>query len=343
MKAAVFHGAGLPLKIQDVPDPRPQPDEILVRIAACGVCHTDLHYLDHGVPTAKTPPLILGHEASGAVVETGSLTSGWKSGDRVILPAVLTCGRCVLCRAGRSNICENMRMYGNHVDGAFAELAVCPARQAFRLPDRVPLNEACIIGDAVTTAYHAVVTRARVRLGERVAVYGCGGVGISVVQMAAAQGAIVVAVDTNPSKLEAARALGASDAILSAPERSAARAIRRSPGGPVDAAFECIGKPEVIQEAHESIRRGGRLCLVGYCDKPVELAASKIMFLEHEVVGSLGCPPPSYPQVLGLVEEGTVKIEPLVTGRFPLERIGEALDALRRGEGLRNIIVMEGL
>lgn len=337
MKAALFHGPGRPLTVGEVPRPEPGPGEVLVRVAACGVCHTDLHYLDHNVPTAKPPPMILGHEVSG-VVETGA--GPFRPGDRVILPAVLSCGDCALCRAGRTNICEKMRMYGNHVDGAFAEFVTAPARELFRLPDSVPLEEACVIGDAVTTAYHAAVGRGRVRPGETAAVFGCGGVGINVVQMAAAHGAVVFAIDVSSEKLELAARLGARRTFQPGPDL--AKQIRKAAGGGVDVAFECVGRPETIRQAHESIRRGGRLCLVGYCEKPVEMAVSRIMFLEHDVVGSLGCPPADYPKVLELIARGAVQIVPLVSRRFPLDRINDAFDALRRGEGIRNIVRMDG-
>jgi 6-hydroxycyclohex-1-ene-1-carbonyl-CoA dehydrogenase len=336
MKAAIFVGASRPLEVQNVPPPEIQPDEILVRVAACGLCHTDLHYIDHNVPTFKKPPVILGHEASGIVERVGPKADSFKAGDRVLIPAVLTCGECALCRSGRSNICEKMRMYGNHIDGAFAEYVAAPARQTFKLPDSIPLEEACIIGDAITTAFHAVVNRGRVRPGDTVAVFGCGGVGINVVQMAAAHGAEVIAIDTVRAKLELAQRLGAKSVQLARP--GLVKELKQAGG--VSVAFECIGNPAVIREAHESIRRGGRLCIVGYSERPAELAVAKVMFNEQEIVGSLGCPPEEFPKVLALIQQGKIQVQPLVTGRFPLAKINEGLDRLRQGEGIRNIVLM---
>ena len=203
MKAAVFHGAGTALVIEEVPTPEPGPEEILVRVAACGVCHTDLHYLDHGTPTFKPPPIILGHEISGTVAVAGN---GFEAGERVLLPAVLTCGRCTYCREGRENICEHSVMLGNNVDGGYAEYVVAPAKDVFRLPAEIPLIEGAIIADAITTPFHAVVRRARVAPGDWVVVFGCGGIGLNVVQLAAAVGGRVVAVDVSDAKLERARA-----------------------------------------------------------------------------------------------------------------------------------------
>ena len=189
MKAAVFHGPNQPLMIEDVPTPTPGAGEIRVKVAGCGVCHTDLHYIDHGVPTFKKPPLILGHEPSGIVDALGEGVTNFKEGDRVLLPAVLTCGVCPNCRMGRENICDNMVMFGNNIDGAYAEYVIAPAKDSFHLPEEIPLEEGSIIADAISTPYHAVVNRGEVKAGYNVVVYGCGGVGINAVQVAAAVGA----------------------------------------------------------------------------------------------------------------------------------------------------------
>ncbi|HJL69788.1 MAG TPA: alcohol dehydrogenase catalytic domain-containing protein, partial [Anaerolineales bacterium] len=150
MKAAVFKAPDQPLSIEEVPTPSPGADEVLVKVAGCGLCHTDLHYLDHGTPTFKKPPLILGHEVSGTVAALGADVSAWSEGDRVLLPAVYGCGQCRLCREGRENICERMVMFGNNVDGGYAEYMLAPAKDTLALPQEIPLVEGCIIADAVT-------------------------------------------------------------------------------------------------------------------------------------------------------------------------------------------------
>ncbi|MBI5368102.1 MAG: zinc-binding dehydrogenase [Planctomycetes bacterium] len=339
MKAAIFHGSGKPLTIEQVPVPEIGPGEILVKVAACGLCHTDLHYLDHDVPTFRKPPLILGHEASGTIARVAPGVKGWAEGDRVLLPAVLTCGACELCRAGRENICMAMAMFGNHVDGAFAEFVKAPAKDAIRLPEEIPLEPAAIIADAISTPYHAVVNRGKVRAGDSVVVYGCGGVGLNVVQMAAAVGGQVIAVDLDPAKLETALSLGAREAVRAGAGVEPPKEVKKLTGGGADVAFEAIGNPKTLGQAVDSLRRGGRLCVIGYSEKPFELNAAKVMFHELEVVGSLGCRPVDYPRVVRMVQAGKLALRPLVTGRFPLERIGEALDVLRSGKGLRNIVV----
>ena len=208
---------------------------MVVRVAACGVCATDLHYL-HGTPTFKKPPMGLGHEISGTIEEVHDGASSFTKGDRVLVPAVLSCGACMNCREGRVNICENMRMVGNHVDGGFAEFVSVPARMLFKLPSELPLQESSVISDAVSTPFHAVKNRGGVRAGEWVAVFGCGGVGINAVQTAVALGGIVIAVDIDDKKLDLAKRLGAAETV-NASAKDASKVIRGMTIGGVDAAF----------------------------------------------------------------------------------------------------------
>lgn len=338
MKAALFHGPHQALTLQDVPTPLPGPGEILVRVAACGVCHTDLHYIDHGTPTFKKPPLILGHEVSGTVAALGPGTTRFREGDRVLLPAVLTCGQCAMCRTGRENICDQMVMPGNNIDGGYAEYMVAPAKDAFALPEEIPLVEGAIIADAITTPYHAVVRRGRVTPGDWVVVLGCGGIGLNLVQIAAALGARVIAVDMVDEKLAWAEQLGA-DAVLNARQVDRLdKAVRRLTGGGADIAFEAIGKPVTQEQAFNCLRAGGRLVLVGYSPDTMALNAGRVMYREMEVVGSLGCRPVDYPRVIEMARRGQIKVAEMVTHRFPLEQINEAFETLRSGSALRAVV-----
>ena len=343
MRAAIFYEPNAPLRTRDWPDPAPSPDEILVRVAACGLCHTDLHYIDHGVPTAKRPPLILGHEATGVVAQVGERATSVKVGDRVLLPAVLPCGSCFACRTGRENICLRMRMFGNDVDGAYAEYVTAPAKDVFILPDEIPLVEGCIIADAVTTPYHAVKNRAEVRPGDSVVVYGCGGVGLNVVQLARLAGGVVIAVDVAEEKLEHAKRLGAT-AVINPKEEPAgvAKAVRKLTAGMgADIAIEAIGNPATMKDAFSTLRPGGRLVVVGYSDQEVALNAGRVMYREMEIRGSLGCRPVDYPRVIELARAGRIEVASLVTARFPLDEINAGLDTLRAGRGIRSVVVME--
>lgn len=339
MKAAVLHGDGAGLKIEDMEVPKITSDQILVKVAACGVCHTDLHYIEHGVPTFKKPPIVLGHEASGTVEEVGADVANIKKGQRVLIPAVLTCGRCPFCRMGRENICANMTMLGNHINGAYAEYVAVPAKDVLDLPEAIPLEEASIIADAISTPYHAVKNRARVQPGDTVAIFGCGGVGINAVQLATAAGGTVIAVDINDRKLDWAKEFGAAETINATKVERVSKAVKKLTGGGADIAMEVIGNPKTIEEAFECVRIGGRLCVVGYTHKAISIVAGKIMFKELEVVGSLGCRPLDYVPLIRMVQQGKIDLKRQVTHRFGLDDIEKAFAVMKEGVSLRSIVV----
>lgn len=342
MKAAVFHGPNQPLKIEEVQTPKVGANEVLVKIAACGVCNTDLHYIDHGVPTFKKPPMILGHEPSGVVQEVGFKVKEFKVGDHVLIPPVFSCGYCENCRLGRENICQNMIMVGNHVDGAFAEFISVPAKDCQHLPKDLPLEESCIIADAISTPYHAVKNRAQVRPGDSVVVFGCGGVGINVVQMAAATGGAVIAVDIIEQKLATAEKLGARHTINAKgmDDKDVLKEIRTLTNGGADIAIEAIGNPKTIELAMAAVKPGGRHCQVGYSHQNVVLNAGRLMFREIEIIGSLGCRPVDYPKIIEMVRVGKIQLQPVITHKLKIEDINEAFDLMRKGEALRSIVTL---
>ena len=341
MKAAVFTAAHRPLDVIDVPMPVPGAGQALIKVAGCGLCHTDLHYVDHGVETFKKPPLILGHEIAGTVTALGSSANGKSRaavGDRVLVPSVLSCGHCSFCRQGRENLCANLTMLGNNIDGGYAEYVVVPAAELVPVPDELPLEQACVVADALSTPYHAVKHRGKVRVGDTVAVVGCGGVGLNLVQCAVVSGARVIAIDLNDQRLITARALGAAEAINPATVERVDKAVRALTNGGVDVAFEAIGNPKTIELAFGLLRRGGRLCVVGYSAEPVTLSAARLMYYELEVAGSLGCGAGEYPEIMALVRAGTLRLDQIVSGTLPLTDINEGLDRLRRGQGIRWVV-----
>lgn len=339
MKAAIFHGAHQPLTVEDVPTPAPKAGEVLVKVAGCGVCHTDLHFIDHGVPTFKKPPLILGHEISGTVAGLGLAVNHWKEGDRVLLPAVYGCGHCRMCRLGRENVCDNLIFFGSNVDGGYAEYVLAPAKDILALPPEIPLVEGAIIADATTTPFHAVVNRGRVQPGEVVVIIGCGGIGLNCVQIAAAVGGRVIAVDIADHKLDWARQFGAQATVNPQSVERLDKELRKLTGGGADVAFECIGNPVTQEQAFNAVRAGGRFVVVGSSDKPMSLNTGKVMFREIEIIGSLGCRAVDYPRVMTMAAQGRIKVTELVTAKFPLDEINTAFDTLRRGEGIRSVIV----
>lgn len=331
MKAAVFYGKEEGMKIEEVPVPSYSAEEVLVRVAATGLCRTDLHYL-HGTPTFKKPPIILGHEISGIIEEIGKNVKEFNEKDRVLIPPVFACGKCLFCRTGRGTICKNQIMLGNHRDGGFAEYIAVDAKNIFHLPEEIPLQEGCIISDAISTPYHAVVNRGEVKSGDKVAVFGCGGVGLATVQMANAVGAEVIAVDIFKEKLELAKRFGASHIINATTETTLAKTIRKITNGGVDVAIEVIGKPQTIQEAYNSVRWGGSVVVVGYTEKDITINAGRLMFREIEIKGSLGCGLQDYPKIIELVRREKIKLKELVTHKFKLEDIKKGFELLDKGD-----------
>lgn len=340
MRAAVFTGGGKPLELRIVPRPTPGPGEALVRVVACGLCHSDLHYLDHGTPTFKAPPLILGHEISGTVVDVGPGVSPERIGEGVVLSSISTCGACIACRTGRENQCAEQRMIGNSVDGGLTEYVVWPARDVFTVPPELPLEDASVIADALTTAYHAVVRRGRLVAGETIAIFGCGGVGLSAVQVAALAGARVIAIDIDPKKLALARDFGA-ELTYDAKDPDLVKALKRATAGGPDLAIEAIGKPEVQEQALSVIRTGGRLVLLGFAAKPMSVQGGRVTFRELEIIGTLGCRNVDFPVVIDLVRRGKLAITPLVSHRHRLEEVNAGFDALRAGTGIRHVVVID--
>jgi Zn-dependent alcohol dehydrogenase len=215
---------------------------------------------------------------------------------------------------------------------------VAPAKDVFHLPQEIPLVEGAIIADAITTPYHAVVHRGRVSPGDWVVVLGCGGIGLNLVQIAAALGARVIAVDIVDEKLAWAQRLGAEVTINAGQVERLDKEVRRITGGGADIALEAIGKAATQEQAFACLRTGGRLVMVGYSPEKMALNAGRVMFREMEIVGSLGCRPVDYPRVIEMARQGRIKVAELVTHKFPLEEINRAFDVLRSGEAIRAVV-----
>jgi 6-hydroxycyclohex-1-ene-1-carbonyl-CoA dehydrogenase len=328
MKAGRFYEKGNPIILEDIEVPQLYPSEVLIRVAGCGICSTEIAHLDLGVPTIKNPPVILGHEISGTVVERGRNVTEVDKGDRVLLPVYFTCGKCPSCRTGRENLCYNMKILGNHIDGGFAEFIKAPSKDVIPLPSRIPLEDACIITDCMTTPYHALVHRARLIPGETVAVIGCGNIGINAVQIAAAMGASVMGVDVHEKRRDLALELGAFDTLDGSTDIVSDEVKRLTRGG-ADVVIDCAGTADSLHTAYECMRVGGRLIMVGTPQDPVPLNFVSLMYFETAIIGSLGCRTVDYSRVIGLVGQGTLKLEPVIDQKMNLEKINEALDIVR--------------
>ena len=365
MRAAVLPAVGAPLVVERIPRPEPRSGEILVRVAACGVCRSDLHVARGHLPFVF--PCVLGHEISGVVEALGPGVRGPAPGARVVASFIMPCTRCPACEEGRDDLCETYFAFnrakgvlydgesrlrradgtvlGMNMMGGLAEYAVVPASDVFPLPDAVPLEDACILGCAVMTAYGALKNAAVLRPGQSLAVLGTGGVGSNLVQMARAFGAgRIVAVDVRDDKLAEARALGATD-VVQAAHGDPAEAVRAMAGGRgVDVVVEAIGRPETAAQAVRMVRDGGRVVLVGVAaaGQTAALEINRLVRRGITVAGSFGCRVRTdMPEVVRLAAGGGIRPSASITRRVPLEEVNDAYLALERGEIVgRAIVVM---
>lgn len=326
----------------------PGPEDVIVAIAGCGVCHTDVGFARNGVPTRQPLPLILGHEIAGRVVMAGDRTKAWEGRD-VIVPAVIPCERCEACRVGRPTICRRQFMPGNDGDGGFATHVKVPARGLCPVPPstdaRPPLSSLAVVADAVTTPFEAL-RRANVGVGDVVVFVGVGGVGGFGVQIAAALGAAVAALDIDPARLKLAAEHGA-DLVLDVRVhdvqdlRKALRVFAQARAARGDGLkiFECSGTAAGQRTAFALLDRGGWLGVVGYTHEKVELPLSKLMALDATARGNWGCPPDQYPHALDLVLQGKVVLEPYIE-YHALEDAPRVLEAAARHELDRRAVLV---
>jgi len=334
VRAARFAGPGLPLSVEEVPDPAPGPSDVVVRVEACGICASDLHFLHGEIPLPVLPPLTLGHEPSGVVEAVGAEVPAWKPGDRVSVAAGKACMRCRNCAAGLLEDCRAPQVMGAHYDGAFAELVMAPWYALARLPDGVPFEHGAIACDAVSTPYAALLDRGDLRPGERVGLWGIGGLGTHAVQIARLAGAaFVVAVDPIPEARERALRLGADAAFD--PADDVPNAIRDATHGRgLDLALDLIGKQAVVRQAMASCSRRGRIVVVGQSFEPLDLGPlALVSFLGLSILGHLGYSKRHLEQVLILMASGRLDVSGSISGRLPLDRIQEGVDRLASKEG----------
>jgi S-(hydroxymethyl)glutathione dehydrogenase/alcohol dehydrogenase len=356
MKAAILHEVRAPLRIEDVEIEAPQAREVLVRMAASGVCHSDYHVITGDLPAAM--PIALGHEGAGVVEAVGPDVTLVKPGDRVVLSFRPHCGYCRPCLSGRVYLCENveslrgrprLRREGRPVVSflgvaSFAEWALVHESAAIAVPNDVPLDRAALLGCAVLTGFGAVFHTARVEPGASVAVIGCGGVGLNVIQAASlANAGAIVAVDVHAPKLELARQFGATD-TLNANDGDLVRNLKRLTDGGPDYAFEVVGRPEAIAQAFHAIRKGGMAVVVGVApyDSRVELKAHHFIDEKRIVGTNYGSSRPrlDIPRLVSLYRAGRLRLDELVSRTYPLGAVNEAFADMIRGEVARGVIVL---
>ena len=360
IRAAVMRAPHGALELEQVHIDDPGPGEVLVRTAASGICHSDLHVIEGSLPVP--PPCILGHEPSGVVEAVGAGVTDLAAGDHVIGCLTAWCGTCKLCTEGRPYLC--LSQFAGRPDGAaprlaaadgspirqfanlssFAEMILCPARSLVKIRADMPLDRASLIGCGVTTGLGAVLNTVRVPAGATVVVIGCGGVGLAAVQGARLVGAgRVIAVDTQPWKFPLVRALGATDCV-DAKATDAVAAVMELTGGGADFVFECIGLVPTVQQAVAMTGRGGTTVLVGIVPvtELVPISAADLTLQEKKIVGSyMGSNRFRFdmPKYVDFYLDGRLKLDEMISARIPLEQVNGAFDRMRKGEVARQVIV----
>lgn len=341
MKAVRLTAVGQPLELQEVPVPQYGHGEVLVRIKAAGICHSDAHYRA-GVGSTGPLPQTLGHEIAGVVEAVGPGVARVKPGDRVCLHYLVTCGQCQHCNRGHEQFCVHGQMLGKDRDGGYAEYIAVPERGVVALPDEVPFEHAAIMMCSSATSFHAL-RKARLQAGETVAVFGAGGLGMSAIQLARGLGALAVyAVDINPDKLALAEQFGAVP--VNATQTDPVAEIRRLSGGRgVDVALELIGLPLTMRQAVQALGIQGRAVLAGITRTPFEVESySEVIGKEAEIIGCSDHLLQEFPLLIEFSRRGVLDLSHVVTRTVPLKAdpINATLDALQRFAGeVRTVIV----
>lgn len=329
-RAARFHKVGEPLKLEDVQKPQVGDNDVLLKVKAAGMCHSDIHVIDGVI--ASAPPVTLGHEIAGEVDEVGANVRNFKKGDKALVHFLSPCGMCNYCLQGNGMICENLFTrpgYGFSADGGYAEYCAVDSERLVPLQD-IPLDFAATLGCAGITAYHAVNSIGKVGLADSVAIYGVGGVGMYALQIAKISGAKVIAIGRNQEKLKMAESLGA-DYVINASTSKIKDEIRKATNGKgVDVMVDFVVSDESVKNSSSSLANGGKIVLVGVSNKPLSINPQIFVLKEFSLYGSLVGNKSELTDLVELAKSGRLKS--IVTKKFVLEDINSALQSLRNGE-----------
>ncbi|MDP7602650.1 MAG: zinc-binding dehydrogenase [Alphaproteobacteria bacterium] len=341
MLAARLHEAGKPLQIDQVAVPEPAVGEVLVKVRACGLCGTDIHLAIVGDLPVSYAPITLGHETAGSVAALGPGVEDFNEGDRVALYPSASCGRCRFCLGGRESLCSASQVYGMARDGGLAEYITAPARSLLRLPESVPFDVGAVVTDGIATPFHALRARGKLKPGETVGVFGCGGLGTHAIQFARLMGAAgIVAIDIDGPARERALELGA-DLALDPRDDNATKQIRSKFGRGLDLALEFVGRADTVELALRCLDKAGRLVVVGIgMERPKLPPLAAFVGLEQAVLGSFGMDRADIEDIYALVVAGRIDLSDSVSARYPLGEADEALQRLASKEaGVVRVVV----
>jgi D-arabinose 1-dehydrogenase-like Zn-dependent alcohol dehydrogenase len=334
MRAQRFYSETRTITVEDVPIPEPGPGEVLVKVEYCGICHSDLSLINGTFP-AQLPVVTQGHEASGTVAKRGAGVTGWSEGDRVVLAAGKPCQECPNCRRADFSNCLRIRLMAFAYDGAWAEYTLAQAQGLTRIPDNVPFEQAAILADAVSTPFGAVVRTGKVMVGESVGVWGVGGLGTHIVQLARLVGAApIIAVDVNAVVRDRALELGADYAFDSRDDALHDKIAEATAGRGLDAAFDAVGLKVTFEQALNNLTVGGRLVGVGMSAEAPTIGPTAMFGLtKRQVLGHLGYQNADIGTLATLVSRGRLDLSRSISAVVPLEDIAAGIEMLERQDG----------
>jgi threonine dehydrogenase-like Zn-dependent dehydrogenase len=334
MRAARYDARSGRLDLVDVPVPEPGPQEVLVRVQACGICLSDVHLIEGSLP-GSLPQVVPGHEAAGVIAKVGENVPGWQSGQRVVMSGGRPCGRCRTCARGLLGECPHFQVMGFAYDGAWAEYVVAPYAGLAAVPDSVPIEQAAILADAVATPYAALTARAALRPGEAIGLWGIGGLGVHAVQIARLVGASpIIALDPLPASRARALASGADHALDPTAEDVRQRGLDLTGGLGLRVAVDLVGSNRVLAQADDCLGRFGRLVMVGLSAEPIALGQGVFFGTnEHTLLGHLGYQKRHLDELVDLVSAGRLDVSRSVSDVIPLEDIHWGVERLRTKQG----------
>jgi len=362
-RAVICREIGKPVVVETVSVDAPQRGEVMIKLAACGVCHSDLSATNGTIPFP--PPVVLGHEGAGEVVAMGEGVTGFALGDHVVSSFVSMCGKCRYCQTGRPQLCDQAAKAaytlpdgtnrfkdaaGNPLNifsgcGVMAEYATLHVDNLVRIDAAVPLDKAALIGCGVMTGVGAAVNTAKVEAGSATVVFGCGGVGLNAIQGCRISGAaIIVAVDTSDAKLEMAKQFGATHTVNPKNEENLTKTLKKLTGGGADYAFECVGFGEVVAQAYGALGKGGKAVVVGVAPLKdmTTIRTASLTFDEKTLTGSYfgsARPRQDFPRLISLYRSGRLMLDQLITKTYSIEEAPQAFADLAEGRNARGVIL----
>lgn len=362
-KAVVCRGVGVPVAVEEIDVESPRHGEVMVKMFACGICHSDLNIIDGSIPAPM--PVVIGHEGAGVVVEVGPGVEHLRVGDHVVNSFVSVCGKCRYCIAGKASLCDQASKSAYTLPngelrtrdasgaplhvlcglGAMAEYATMHVDNVVKVDADVPLDRAALVACGVMTGVGAAINAAQVQPGSVCVVFGCGGVGLNTIQGCAISGAaMIVAVDTSAFKLELARQFGATHVVDATAEANIVKTLRKLTGGGADYCFECVGNGEIVAQAYGALAKGGTAVVVGVA-KSTDMTSIRTMTLPFEAKRLIGTyygdarPQLDFPRLLNLYRIGKLKIDELITRTYRIDEAAQAFADMKAGRNARGVII----